>query len=512
MKQRNIGIVLSYTNTFLSMVSGLVISVFLLRELGDVNYGVYQAIAAFVTCLVLLEFGTGTVMTRNLVTCLAKGRDEEQLHKNISTIWGIACFLAAIIFIVSIGFYFSIDHIYAKSMTALQIAEAKKIFIFMSIFLIASFATQTIGGMPLAFENYLFAAKLSIFRNTFRIILVIAVVLCVKRAVAVAIVDCCLSIGIFIFTYLYCRRKFKVKINLNDFDKNVFKIALPLCFALFLQIVVTQANSTVGKFVISVMLTPDKVALYSIGLYIFGMYSSIATIPVSMYMPQIGKDVIAGVEGLNLTKSLIQPSRLIVIISGSVVFGFIAVGQQFIEILYGSKFIQAWPIAMILMIPMFINMSNAVVINVLDIKNKRHIRSIIMMISTVINVILTVIWIKKYGVIGAACSTGLSTIIMLVLTNLYYSKAIGIRVLFLYFQAYKGILIYQICGALIGFGVGFVIKNQYISFFAGGFAYILVSFGGFIFKGMNPIEKDFLRHLILRIRELPFVKKIYCRG
>ena len=90
MKQRNIGIILSYTNIFLGIATGMFLSVFLLRRLGAIDYGVYQAVGAFVHCLVLLEFGTGTVMVRNLVACLAGGRDDDAIRRNISTIWIIS--------------------------------------------------------------------------------------------------------------------------------------------------------------------------------------------------------------------------------------------------------------------------------------------------------------------------------------------------------------------------------------------------------------------------------------
>lgn len=325
----------------------------------------------------------------------------------------------------------------------------------------------------------------------------------------VAIIDSCLSILLFLFTYVYCRKKFKVDINFSHFDKAVLKLTLPFCFALFLQIVVTQTNSTVGKFITSVMLAPEKVALYSIGLYIFGIFSSIATIPVSMYMPQIANDITSGMNGLTLTKSLIQPSRLIVLISGLIAFGFIAAGRQFITILYGHEFIQAWLIAVILIVPMFINMSNAVVINVLDIKNKRHIRSLIMMASTVINIFLTIIWLKMFDVIGAAYSTGLSTIIMLILTNWYYSRAIGIKVMYLYQQAYKGILIYQILGAGVAYIAGTAVSNVYCSFAISSLVFIIIAGGGFLLHGINTVEKKFFQKIIFQVKSI-FHKRFYC--
>lgn len=56
---RGVGISISYINTALNMICGLFLSSFLLRHLGDNEYGLYQTVAAFATYLVLLEFGAG---------------------------------------------------------------------------------------------------------------------------------------------------------------------------------------------------------------------------------------------------------------------------------------------------------------------------------------------------------------------------------------------------------------------------------------------------------------------
>ena len=93
-RSRNTGIILSYINTFLSLICGLFLSSFLLRQLGDADYGVYQTMSSFANYLVLLEFGTGTVMTRNLLACRNKNQEKSIVDKNVSTVFSIAIFLS----------------------------------------------------------------------------------------------------------------------------------------------------------------------------------------------------------------------------------------------------------------------------------------------------------------------------------------------------------------------------------------------------------------------------------
>lgn len=500
MKKRGIGIALSYTNTFLNMITGLFLSSFLIAQLGDESYGVYQSVSSFVNYLVLLEFGTGTIMSRNLAACKARGDGQEEIEKNISTIWSITNILSVAILVVSVAFYFSLDFVYSKSMTIEQIADAKNMLIFLVVLLIATFYTQTLNGIMLGCEDYTYSSSTSIVKIILRTSLLVCLIIGIKQAIVIAIVDASLGVGLAIFGYFYARRKFKVKINTKNFDKLILKNALPMCLAIFLQAIVNQANNNVGKTAISIIISPEAVTLYSVGMYIFSIFSSLATIPVSLYVPQVTKDVIAGYEGKELTKRLVQPSRLIIIVGGAILFGFLAAGKQFIALVYGEEKMIAWYIALILMVPMFINMTFAMAVNVLDVKNKRLVRSFILLITTAINIGLTIILINAWGIIGAAISTGICTLIQVVLMNIYYSKKIGIKVLYLLFESYKGIVVYHIIGAILGYFVGILISNALLSFLAAGCTYVLVAFFGFVLFGKNEYEKQAIKNVISKIK------------
>ena len=506
-KSRGAGITLSYVNTFLNMIFGLFLSAFLLRSLGDTDYGIYQTVSSFANYLVLLEFGTGTVMTRNLSACRARNASKEEIEKNISTIWTVTNALSLVILGVSAIFYFSLHKIYANSMSIAEISYAKEIFIVITLFLLVSFYLQTLNGITLAHEHYTFTSKTSIFKIVSRTALLVILVPFVKKAIIIALIDACVGLFLAVYAYFYCKRNFKIKINIRNFDKTILKASLPLCTAIFLQAIVNQANNNVAKFIIGIKLDPETVALFSIGLYVYNIFSSLTTIPISMYAPQITNKVVNGVRGKELTDYMIQPSRLITLIGGSVFFGFIAIGKQFVIIVYGEQYINAWLIAIIIMAPMFINMANGIIINVLDSMNKRMSRSIALLATTIANIFLTILLIEKYGIIGAATSTAITTLIgQVIIMNIYYSKVIKIKVLYMFRKTFKGILIYQIIGCVVAFAVGKFISNVYISFFAGGLVYAIISLGSFILIGKNEWENNILITLSNKVFKLLKIK------
>ncbi len=499
-KKRSVGLGLSYLNTIVSMICGLFLSSFLLRQLGDTDYGIYQTMSSFANYLVLLEFGTGTVLSRNLVAARARKESELQIEKNISTVWTITAALSSVILLVSVLFYLFIPAVYSNTLNPEQIQLGKKIFALIVIFLLSSFASQTLNGIILAYENYTFSAAVSIVKLLSRTALLIALIANFKNAVIIALVDACMGVGIALFTYLYCRRSFRIKINFRNFDILILKASLPLCIAIFLQAIVNQSNSIVGKFILGVMAGPEDVSLYSVGLYVFSIFSSLSVIPVSMYVPQVTKDVANGLEGLDLTKTLVQPCRLIVLVGGSIVFGFISCGQQFIDIVYGTEYSLAWIISIILMLPSFLNESNAVVLNVLDVKNKRIVRSWLLMITTVINILMTIVGIKYFGIVAAAAATGISKLIQFVMMNIYYQKAVDIKIGYLFKHIFKGILPYQVLGAAVGYFIGVLIPNIYIAFFTAGISYVIIAFGGFLLFGKSRTESELIGKYLAKIK------------
>lgn len=493
MKNRNWGIVLSYLNTGLNMLCGFFLSSFLVKMLGDTEYGLYQMVTSFAGYLVLLEFGTGTAMTRNLSKCRAQNEDRTEIQKNISTIWTISLLLALVIFIVSTVFYWNIGNIY-KNLSSEQVVYAKSILIFEVVYLVVSFLSNTTNGIVLGFERYEIGPIVSVVRLISRTVLLTSLVLAFRYSIIIAIVDLVVSLAVALFMFRFCIVKLKVSFSPKWFDMGIFKDTLPLCMAMFIQTIVNQANSNVDQFIIGIKLSPEQVSYYSIGLFFYGTFSSLATVPISMYAPQIVKDVATKVDNDILMEHLIAPSRLITLIGSTVICGFFVAGRQFISIFYGEQYKVSWYVALIIMIPMMINMSNGVLINVLDALNKRMSRSYVLLFTTIGNIILTIFWIDKWGVIGACLATAVCTIVgQITLMNIYYSRVLNIRVFYLYYRTYKGIILPQIIASLIVFFVGVIIHNNVISFLASGCVYVISFAMLFYFWGAEPNEKEMIK-------------------
>jgi len=500
MKNRKIGIVISYGNAILNMFCGLFLSSFLLRMLGQTDYGIYQTVCSFANYLVLLEFGTGTVITRNIVRCRA-AKQEEDIQKNISTVWTVNVILSVLLVVAVSLFYGVIPRLYVNTFTHEQIMYAKKIFAFQAVYLLISFFTTLPQGIMLGFERYQMQPIIAIIRLIVRTIALVLLIFCYRLAIIIVFVDLAISLAVFLFDIWYCKTQLGIRFSIKEFDKAVFADALPFCAAIFIQCLVNQANNNVDKFILGIKLGPESVAIYSVGLYIYSVFSSLTTIPISMYAPQTIKEVQGGILGRSLENFLIQPSRLIVLVGGTILFGFISVGRQFIVLVYGAEYTIAWIVALIIMFPMFLNMANGIIINVLDAMNLRLSRSVALLFTTVVNCLLTLLWVDCWGMIGASVATAICTVAgQITLMNIYYTQKLHIDILYMYCETFRGILGYQLIASLVAYLTANYINNIMISFIIGGITYVVTFCFFFLWRGAREEEKKIIIRILRKLK------------
>lgn len=462
---------------------------FIVRTVGQTDYGVYQTMSAFAGYLILLEFGTGTVMSRNISLCKKGDKDRTELQKNVSTIWSFTILLSIIITFCSVIFYLSIDNIYNDSLTHPQIVFGKQLFVFVIINLIFTFLTHTLNGVVLGHEYYAFEKLLSSLKLLTRTLLLILLLTLKPNVFMIVLVDAVMSFLVFLTTFLFCALKIRILPEFRHFSLPIFKSILPLCLTMLLQTITTTVNGNVDKFLIGILLNPESVTIYAISMGLYTMFSSVATLPVTMYMPKIAASIRDGLSREKLQDFLVLPCRLNMLVTGVLAFGIVTVGQQFIQIIYGATYKEAWLYAVLVIIPMFFNMSNAVIINVVDVLRKRHFKVFISITTAIINLIMTFFGIKYWGLFGAALATGIATLLDTFFVNLFYVKVIKINVVRLFLESAKGILSYLLIATAVSFPVRYILDSVYLQFFVGGIVFCVVFALLFILFGSNESEK-----------------------
>ena len=142
-------------------------------------------------------------------------------------------------------------------------------------------------------------------------------------------------------------------------------------------------------------------------------------------------------------------------------------------------------------------MITGALVNVLDALNKRMFRSLLIFITTILNVVLTIWWLPIYGIVGAASATAICTAIGQVLVmGIYYTVKLKIRILDIYWQAFKNIIIYQILAMAAAFAVSSQVSSTLASLILGMCVYLVVF--AVLYFTLSPDGRRQVRRIVKR--------------
>ncbi len=491
--------ILTYTGTLLLVAVNIFLTPFLIKSLGDAEYGVYQMMASFAGYLVLMNFGTGTVMTRYVSMYLGKG-DKKGERNFIAMGLIITGVLLAAIFVVSVVLYIFIDEIYASSFTPAHLAKAKQLYIIIVLNLLVTLVIQAFQGIINAYEKFLVSNVWNLIKIVLKAVLIVTLFQFKADSLVIVSVDLFLSVCFMLICIGYSAFVLKATPKLTKFDKSVFTSTAVFSLAIMLQAVVNQVNTRVDTTILGIMINPESVTMYSIAMQVFQIFSAMSTAAIALYLPKFTKMVAAGANsGDQLTSAMIPPSRIQTVISGAIMFGFFVCGRDFVQVWMGSGYEQAYIIALIVIVPMFLVYTNGVVESVLDAMQKRLVRSVVLVCSAAANIIISIVLVHYFGALGAPVGTAVTTLIgSLIILNLYYKKALGIGLRKLFFGIFRGILPSLLIATIVTLPVAVMMPVGFAGLVAKGGLFVGVLVVCLLVFGFNKDEKDMIFGMLRR--------------
>ncbi len=487
--QRKTGMLLSYASNLLLVAVNIFMTPFLVGSLGDAEYGVYQTMASFAGYLVLINFGTGTVMTRYVSMYLGKG-DKKGERNYIAMCLIITGALAFLIILAASVLFIFIDNIYAATLSAEQIQKAKTLFILIASNVVVMLIAQAFQGIVTAYEKFNFTGVWHILKTLLKVALLVALFFICKDSIVIAAVDLGLSC-----LYLALCWGYSVKLNatpkLYKFDRKIFSSSAVFSLAILLQAVVNQVNTRVDITILSIMISPESVTRYSVAMQVFSIFSSLSTAAISIYLPRFTKLVASGESnGETITREMIAPSRVQTLVSGAIMFGFLVCGTDFIRVWMGEGYGLSWWIAVIIMVPSFLMYTNGVVVSVLDAMQKRLVRSVVLTVMAAANIGISIFLVHSIGEIGAPIGTAIATTVgSVIIMNIYYKKAIGVKLGMLFGGIFKGILPCFILATLAALPLTLVVPVGFWGFLVKGGVFVTVLAVTLMLFGFNKEEK-----------------------
>ena len=171
-----------------------------------------------------------------------------------------------------------------------------------------------------------------------------------------------------------------------------------------------------------------------------------------------------------------------------------------------EKYLPAWLIGAMVMVPMFITYINGVVVSILDALRKRLFRSVVLAIVAAVNVGVSIILVKHVGYWGAPIGTAIAILLgQVLIMNIYYHRVIKLNIFYMFGQILHGILPVLLISSIIVLPLCWVLPLGYWGLLVKGGVFTAIFGAALWFKGLNAQEKAAAKGLLDR---LPLVQRI----
>lgn len=359
--------ILTFINKMLSIVMGIVASIFLNRYMGPEMKGTYAYITNFLSL-------SGTILNLGIFQSYPyfKRKNELELRERYLNIYFFQFAVYTILSVV--GFLFINDHGYAMGCLLLPL----------------SVLTQQISFLVLV-EDIKFRNMISIINSCINVVMTGILFFTFPRNIIFVLGVLVIKNLILVLPFLF---RIKKVFNPLKCDFNFLISVLKFGFLPMLSAFLMIANYNIDIIILKQMVPMVKVGLYSMGVNL-AEYAWI--------VPDIFKEVLfsrtARTDSIESIKKALRISSTfsLVIIAMVVIFG-----KQMISILYGVDFVPAYQVTVCIFFGIPSMMFFKIISTLYIAQGKKKFYFIVLLFSVITNVVLNFLLIPLYGIIGAA--------------------------------------------------------------------------------------------------------------
>ena len=487
--QLKAGAFLSYVSIGLNNIVGLLYTPFMLRMMGQSEYGLYSLVASVVAYLTVLDLGFGNAIVRYTAKFRAEGKIREQ-YEMFGMFFLLYIGIGVLALLVGLGLYFNVDYLFDATMDDSELYKIRVMMLLMVFNLAFTFPMSIWGSIITAYENFVFQKLVGIVRIILNPLVMIAMLLIGYRAIGMVVVTTIFNVVTLLINYWYCKKRLKIQVRFGHFQWVFFKEVSVYSFWIFLNAIMDRIYWSTGQFVLGMFKGAAVVAVYAVAIQLQGIYMGFSTAISGVFLPKVTAMVTKENDEKAISDLFIRTGRIQYIIMVFILTGFIVFGKSFICLWAGEDYMDAYWIALCFFIPLIVPYIQNLGITILQARNQMKFRSILYVIIAVVSLCISIPFAKQYGGIGCAVGTAFALIAgQIIAMNVYYHRVIHIDIPQFWKEIGKMSIIPLIIGLLF-----YSLFNVYeIStvwmLIIGILVFSLVYIPMFCFFGMNSYEK-----------------------
>ncbi len=431
---------------FVSALVGFILIPMFTKYLGAAQYGVWVLAQSVVSYLNLLEFGLTTTLTRHLAAAKATG-DYDQANRILGQLatmmWGVG-------FLIALGAV--IGSLLLPHIFKLQPDQAKLFqwsFLLIGIQAALGVITNIWEGAMGAAEDYHVLNGLYIFAALARLAYSVVLLKLGYGLLALLCAQFVVIVIVWLLDHLYMKWRYpQLSFRPKWFGWKEAKPLAKFSGAVFVGHIAGLLNNDTDKVIAGILLGPTAVAVYQVGYKLYDLARTLFANSVSVIMPTAAALSARGDQD-KLNQMLCQVSSVMVGIMAAIYFPLILYGSEFINLWVGPKFADSSKVLTWLSLAILLGAHVRVLGSILWGLGDWKANVYPSMIAAFFNVIFSVLFCLRWGVIGIAAATTLVALGGYTWWTFYAMRKFRVKPWDFFGRAWMGSLLGVIVGALL---------------------------------------------------------------
>lgn len=500
--QLKAGAVLNYVVIGLNSLVGLLYTPYMLRMMGQSEYGLYSLVASVIAYLTIMDFGFGNAIIRYTAKFRAEGRQQEQY-----AMFGMFLILYSVIGILAfgagLGLYFNVEALFGDTMTVVEVERAKVLMIILIFNLAVTFPLSIFGAVVTAYEDFIFQKVVQIVRILLNTVVMICLLKMGYRAVAMVVVQTLFNLVTLLLNYYYCRRKIGIRIVFGRFRWGFLREVTVYSFWIFLNAIMDRIYWGTGQFVLGATVGTAAVAVFAVAIYLKDMYYSFSTSISGVFLPKVTAMITTGASEQTVSDLFIRIGRIQYIVLAYVLSAFILLGRPFIALWAGEGYDETYVIALMFFASTLIPMIQNLGITILQARNEMKYRSILILAVSAASLAAAIPAARQFGAFGVAAVTSVAVVLGHgILLNIYYKRKIHLDIPLFWTEIAR----MSVAPLIITVGAFILLKyisvDSVLSFLCVAVVFSLIYFPCIYRFSMNQYERDLFIKPIRKIVRL----------
>lgn len=424
--QVRVSAVISYLTAAFNGLAGLLYTPWLVRTLGDSDYGLYTLTMAVIGVFTM-DFGIGAAVSKYMSMYCATG-DDERAAQFLGIVYRMYAFVALIVGLALAAVYFNLDTLYSR-LTAFELDTLKTLFIIAGTYSVLSLPFTPQNGILLANERLVALKTTGLAQKVVSVLLIVSALLMGMGVTAVVTANAVVGLFFILVRARLIRRTTQIKPLYAFRDRVLHTQVLYFSGWTALGLIAGRMIFNITPAIIGAISGAASVAIFGLASSIEGYVYSVSEALNGLFLPRVSR-IIATVSDPSgpILELMVRVGRIQLYLIGLIVLGFGIVGPDFVDLWIGPDYGTVYVSALLLIIPGLLELPQQIGTTAVVATGNVRAQSIVGVIMAAVNIALVLLLVGPLGVVGAAAAILASSLVRLIGMNAVYARRIGIDV------------------------------------------------------------------------------------